>query len=407
MIIIDKGENVGNTIKLVSGFILFVIGVLISYETSVYNLIDILFVVGLIIAIIGIVIIISYFLDSSADRTTDKIKEFLESKEINTSSLNGFERKSSSQDRPLRVRQNYDDYGYDDGDDYEYGGGYEELDVEEFETPSPRSFLRSTVEDNPKAVLNVVNQPETEVDFDKQLDFTPHYDKPLKVTRAPKKREQDYFAEEIPPFVVEETDKTNEIKRVLSQEEPVVEEVVEVKPEIQDLTPPRDIKIDVNDPESLPIPKSLNSYVIYNGGLVTSKEAFDELAVNVNKEIMLEIPSLNDLSDRFLSHVPTIYSRVIIDEFDVSDMSYMFLISSLLRQGVHIKTVPKVHTVNLITDDSHAMIISEGQNDMEYGAIYDDRNSISNIRSDFERTWNIASNLDENILMNSMAGGNA
>lgn len=173
------------------------------------------------------------------------------------------------------------------------------------------------------------------------------------------------------------------------------------------MTQPRDIKIDLNDPESLPIPKSLNSYVIFNGGLVTSKEAFDELAVNVNKEIMLEIPSLNDLSDRFLSHVPTIYSRVIIDEFDVSDMSYMFLISSLLRQGVHIKTVPKVHTVNLITDDSHAMIISEGQNNMEYGAIYDDRNSISNIRSDFEKTWNIASNLDENILMNSMAGGNA
>ena len=137
---------------------------------------------------------------------------------------------------------------------------------------------------------------------------------------------------------------------------------------------------------------------------VTSKEAFDELAVNVNKEIMLEIPSLNDLSDRFLSHVPTIYSRVIIDEFDLSDMSYMFLISSLLKQGVHIRTVPKVHTVNLITDDSHAMIISEGQNDLEYGAIYDDRSSISDIRSNFEKTWSIASNLDENILMSSVGG---
>ena len=407
MIIIDKGENVGNTIKLVSGFILFVIGVLIAYETSVYNLIDILLVVGLIIAIVGIIILISYFLDSSADRTTNMIKEFLESKEINTNSLGGFERKTSNSSRPLKVRQTYDDYSYDDGDEYEYNGGYEELDVEDYESPSPRSFLRSSIEDNPKAVLNVVSQPESDVSFDKQLDFVPHYDKPIKVTRAPKKREQDIFTEEIPPFVVEETEKTNEIKRVLSEETPVVEEVVETKPEIQEITSPRDIKIDINDPESLPIPKSLNSYVIFNGGLVTSKEAFDELAVNVNKEIMLEIPSLNDLSDRFLSHVPTIYSRVIIDEFDVSDMSYMFLISSLLRQGVHIKTVPKVHTVNLITDDSHAMIISEGQNNIEYGAIYDDRNSISNIRSDFEKTWNIASNLDDNILMSSMSGGNA
>ena len=42
---------------------------------------------------------------------------------------------------------------------------------------------------------------------------------------------------------------------------------------------------------------------------------------------------------------------------------------------------------------------------MEYGAIYDDRNSISNIRADFEKTWNIASNLDDSILMNHASGG--
>ena len=60
---------------------------------------------------------------------------------------------------------------------------------------------------------------------------------------------------------------------------------------------------------------------------------FDNLAVNVNKEIMLEIPSLNDLSDRFLSHVPTIYSRVIIDEFDVSDPSNFMMI---MRSGIAI-----------------------------------------------------------------------
>ncbi len=39
----------------------------------------------------------------------------------------------------------------------------------------------------------------------------------------------------------------------------------------------------------------------------------------------------------FLSHVPTIYSRVIINDFDVSDMSYIILVSSLLKQGVQIK----------------------------------------------------------------------
>jgi hypothetical protein len=88
-------------------------------------------------------------------------------------------------------------------------------------------------------------------------------------------------------------------------------------------------------------------------------------------------------------------------------MSYMFLISSLLKQGVHIRTVPKVHTINLITDDSYAMIISEGKDDMEYGAIYNDRMSISNIRADFEKTWSIASALDDKILLANANGGAA
>ena len=398
MIIIDKGENVGNTIKLVSGFILFVIGVLIAYETAVYNLIDILLFVGLVISIVGIILMISYFVESNADRTTNKIKEFLESRENLGSSLGAFDRSSdkSNSNGPLKVRKEFNDYDNQD---------YEEFVMEDF-SDSDGSYFNDDYDAESKAVLNVVPQQEREVDFDKQLTFTPHYGKPLKVTRAPKRREEDYFSEEIPEFVVETTDKSNEIQRALAQEEPIIEPVRDIQTEVApEVAANRDIKIDINHPESLPVPKSLNSYVLSDNGVLTSAEAFDNLAVNVNKEIMLEIPSLNDLSDRFLSHVPTIYSRVIINEFDVSDMSYMFLISSLLKQGVHIKTVPKVHSINLITDDSHAMIISEGKNDMEYGAIYNDRTSISNIRADFEKTWNIASNLDENILMSAANGG--
>ncbi len=405
MIIIDKGENVGNTIKLVSGFILFVIGVLIAYETAVYNLIDILLIVGLVISIVGIILMISYFVESNADRTTNKIKEFLESRENGGRSFSAFERKSKDDTSkgPLKVRKEFNDY--DDG-------AYEELELGDFPS-SDGSYFNDDYDRSSKAVLRVVPQPETEVNFDNQLDFEPYYGKPLKVTRAPKRRQGEYIVEEIPDFIVEPTDNSNEIQHALAAEEPVIEPIHEhvLEPVFDAPTkrapevPAREIKIDVNNPESLPVPKSLNSYVLSDDGLLTSKEAFDNLAVNVHKEIMLEIPSLNDLSDRFLSHVPTIYSRVIINEFDVSDMSYMFLISSLLKQGVHIKTVPKVHSINLITDDSHAMIISEGKDAVEYGAIYNDRNSISNIRADFEKTWNIASNLDENILMGAANGG--
>jgi hypothetical protein len=327
------------------------------------------------------------------------IKEFLSSDENKGSSLSRFDRKQDNNTRSLRPQNDFNEYGDEE---------YHDLVLDDYEDIDTSQYVREDYEGNPKAVLNVVPQEEHDVDFDRQLNFTPRYDKPLKVTRTPKRRSDDYFSEEIPPFVVED-DKSNDIIRVLSEDQPAVEEPpVEVNPPVapvvSEVNEPRDIKIDINNPESLPIPKLLKSYVISENGLVTSQEAFDQLAINVNKEIMLEIPSLNDLSDRFLSHVPTIYSRVIIDEFDLSDMSYMVLISSLIKQGVHIKTVPKVHTVNLITDDSYAMIISEGQDEFEYGAIYDDRNSISNIRADFEKTWNIASNLDENVILSAMGG---
>ncbi|MCQ2970710.1 hypothetical protein SAMN05216439_0236 [Methanobrevibacter gottschalkii] len=379
----------GNTIKLVSGFILFVIGVLIAYEASVYNLLDILLIIGLIIAIVGIIMMISHFVESNADRTTNKIKEFLESKESNSS----FERKNFTGEGPLKIRHDYNDF-----DDAEY----DDLVIEDYNDSTPSEYYGDSFEDNPNRLLRTVPRQEKELNLDNQLVFTPNYGRPLKVTRTPKKRQSDYFEKEMPPFVVE-TDKSDEIKRALEEPTPVEKAVNNhtLAPEVKQ---PRDIKIDINDPESLPVPKSLSSHILCNDSVITSQEAFDQLAIYVNKEIMLEIPSLNELSDRFLSHVPTSYSRVIIDEFDTSDMSYMFLISSLLKQGVHIKTVPKVHTVNLITDDSHAMIISEGQNDMEYGAIYDDRKSISNIRASFEKTWNIASNLDENIIMGSVGG---
>ena len=395
-------NKLGNTLKFVSGIILFVIGVVISYEVMVYNLVDVLLMVGFLIAIVGIILIISYFVDSNAEKTSGLIKDFLNSGEFNKSSINFPKRNSKSNSDfdnygPLIMRPEHDDYDY--GKNIDDSGLWEYYESEENSTLSPREYFDAPEIDESKAVLRVVNTEEKEVDLDKELNFTPNYEKPIKVSRKPKKRSKDYIYEET-PIVEQSVDKTEEIKKALSQD---------LEPEIVSQTVPtqRDIAIDINNPERLPVPDSLKGNVLIGNELVTSNDAFEELAVGVNKEIMLEIPSLNTLSDRFLSHVPTIYSRVIIDEFDLSDISYTVLIASLLKQGVHIKTVPKVHTVNLITDDSHAMIISDGyvSGNPEYGAIYDDRASISNIRADFEKTWNIASNLDENVILNSIAGG--
>ena len=124
----NKGENVGNTIKLVSGFILLLIGVLIAYETLLYNLISVLLIVSIIISIVGVMMMVSYFIDSNATRTTNMIKEFMESKEGSIPSFRGFERNDDG--GSLRAPKNLnssanikfdeyikDDYYYDSFED--------------------------------------------------------------------------------------------------------------------------------------------------------------------------------------------------------------------------------------------------------------------------------------------------
>ena len=160
MIKIDKGENVGNTLKLVSGFILFVVGILIAYETTAYNLLDILLIVGLIISIVGIIMIISYFVDSNADRTTNAIKDFITSNEFNSSRLNRSENKSDTPNQPLHVRREFNEYQDND---------YEELVLEEYQDSSSEGYGDS-LENNPKAVLNVVRNDDLTIDVSDVAD---------------------------------------------------------------------------------------------------------------------------------------------------------------------------------------------------------------------------------------------
>ncbi|MBP5700191.1 MAG: hypothetical protein J6W71_05035 [Methanobrevibacter sp.] len=156
------------------------------------------------------------------------------------------------------------------------------------------------------------------------------------------------------------------------------------------------ITIDPNNPESIPIPKLLTSYVICEKGILTSQEAFEEVASHSKEEILLEAPTIKDMGDRFLSSLSKIKSRVIIEEFDLEDISYVLLLSSLIKKGVEIKTLASVESFNLIGDTSHALLISNSidEDDFEYGAVYDDVESVENIKVLFESSWKLANDLD-------------
>lgn len=377
--LLDDGENVGKIGKLISGIILLIIGIGIAYIAYTNNLIDLILVLGGVISIIGIVLIITYAIDSSADKTRTFLTDHINKSNISFSDFTGSQEDSQTQSGPLKVRREFDNFDeeefYND-DNYIYV----EHDNDEY------------IENDPSTVLQPRNNDNT---YGNNLDFEPNYKKPIKITRQPKRRDRSYFDDE--PYVyggVE--DKSESIRQALQEGTPQQN----LKSPSQ--KPHRDIKIDVNDPDSLPIPKLLNSFVIYGHDIITTEEAFAKLATEIKKEVMLEIPSLNDLSDRFLSYIPTIYSRVIIEEFDVSNMAYMILVASLLKQGVEIRTMPKVNTINLLTDDSYGLILSNGRggNDMEYGAIYTDINAISEIRGTFDKAWKLAHELDRETILN-------
>ena len=140
----------------------------------------------------------------------------------------------------------------------------------------------------------------------------------------------------------------------------------------------------------------MNSYVICEKGILTSQEAFEEVASHSKEEILLEAPTIKDMGDRFLSSLSKIKSRVIIEEFDLEDISYVLLLSSLIKKGVEIKTLASVESFNLIGDTSHALLISNSidEDDFEYGAVYDDEESVENIKVLFESSWKLANDLD-------------
>lgn len=375
--------------KLISGIILLLIGVFVAYYGYSNNLIDLILILGMLIAIVGIVFILTYFIDSSADQTRAFLKDHIKSIEkksnISLSEISGAQPTADTSNGPLKIRKEFDNYDeefYGDDDDYVYV----EHDDDEY------------AERDSSKVLKPRDLDEETSDFGETLEFRPNYEKPIKITRRPKKREKGFFGDEQYVYLGRE-DKSESIAKALKEDD---NPTANLKAPNQ--KQPRNIRIDVNNPEALPIPKLLNSFILFDNEIITTEEAFNKLAEKINKEVMLEIPSLNELSDRFLSYIPTIYSRVIIEEFDVSNMAYMILVASLLKQGVQIRTMPTVNTTNLITDDAYGLILSNGRgrDDMQYGAIYTDINPISEIRLTFEKAWEIATELDREIILKYM-----
>lgn len=409
-----------NIVKIFGGLVLVAAGIIIIYESYVFHLIDIFTIFGIILFIIGTYLLILSFFERG---NVSKLKDF--QKNLNNESkgltLDGnLKNKNNIKSKNNSLNKNIKKTGLSDS----LGNSLTNNKLGSIDTNKIKDKVKNTSKrKNPKSVLKPINPKSNE--NNKKLRFTPNYEKPMKVTRRPQKKNKKVLMNDKNNHIQPDNEnlntdgmkKSDAIVKALASDDfirPVHNEssytnlddninndnINKIKDNINEIED--NFNINDNDINKIPFEddknssKFLRSYVICSKGAMNSKDAFEELAKHAKKEISLKIDSINDIDDdKFLSKLSSLDVRIIIKEFDIKNMSHVLLITSLLEQGVEIKTLPSIDTINLVADESNALIIynNDSKNDLDVGAVYNDLKSISNIKSMFDKSWKIADDL--------------
>ena len=409
-----------NIVKIFGGLVLVAAGIIIIYESYVFHLIDIFTIFGIILFIIGTYLLILSFFERG---NVSKLKDF--QKNLNNESkglkLDGnLKNKNNIKSKNNSLNKNIKKTGLSDS----LGNSLTNNKLGSIDTNKIKDKVKNTSKrKNPKSVLKPINPKSNE--NNKKLRFTPNYEKPMKVTRRPQKKNKKVLMNDKNNHIQPDNEnlntdgmkKSDAIVKALASDDfirPVHNEssytnlddninndnINKIKDNINEIED--NFNINDNDINKIPFEddknssKFLRSYVICSKGTMNSKDAFEELAKHAKKEISLKIDSINDIDDdKFLSKLSSLDVRIIIKEFDIKNMSHVLLITSLLEQGVEIKTLPSIDTINLVADESNALIIynNDSKNDLDVGAVYNDLKSISNIKSMFDKSWKIADDL--------------
>ena len=418
-----------NLAKIFGGILLIAVGIAIIYVSNIHHLIEIFNILGIIIIIIGAYLFILSFFESSSSKKLKSPKKI----SGNDSKVKKLGARPDNKNNPLAK----DTGAEKKGSIANLGSNFTESKLD----PIDRKKLVNKVKDvskgvNPKSVLQpMLSTPNENI---KKFKFTPNYEKPMKVTRRPQKRNNSQLGNLATDSNINDNqnttlgntpsnfnnlpgEKSEKIARALASDDFI--EPIHNRSKATSTSPAQNNRnihdsgsiFDDEDSQDFTIDdfenevnngslggtdssKFLSSYVVCTKGTMTSKEAFDELAKSAKSEITIEMPSIKDMTNEFLSKISSLDVRIIIQEFDIKDMSYILLITSFLEQGVKIRTLPVINTINLVADDSHALIISanDSPDDLDIGAVYNDTKSISHVKSMFEQSWNLANDLNVN-----------
>lgn len=126
------------------------------------------------------------------------------------------------------------------------------------------------------------------------------------------------------------------------------------------------------------------------------QDALKDTISKANEKILMMYPWIRNVDVSILKKFMDTDSRMIIQEASLDDDTSVELIKLLLENKVKIRTMPHIHTVAVVSDNTNGLIISTDPiyESFEVGVMYKDQKSIEEIERLFEDAWGISKDLD-------------
>lgn len=126
------------------------------------------------------------------------------------------------------------------------------------------------------------------------------------------------------------------------------------------------------------------------------QEAMGDTISKANTRILMMYPWIRNIDVSILKKFMDTESSIIVQEASLDDDASVELLKLLQDKNVKIRTMPHVHTIAVVADDSNGLIISTDPiyESYEVGVIYKDQKSIEEIERMFEDAWEISQDVD-------------
>ena len=135
--------------------------------------------------------------------------------------------------------------------------------------------------------------------------------------------------------------------------------------------------------------------IIWSFDAADVQDAMKETILKAENKIIMMYPWVRNIDVGILKKFMDTESKMIIQEASLDDDASVELIKVLQENNVKIRTMPHVHTVAVVSDDTNGLIISTDPiyESFEVGVIYKDKNSISEIEKLFGEAWELSTDV--------------